>query len=221
MSTGEEARAAAEKHQKEDLAFYSASVSAWYTTSVERDRGLLTLSGSAVGFLVAIVGAFKIASLAEFVFFVLSLLSFFACIASVLTIFQWNKKHLEAMIRDKARRDPALAALDRVAVGAFIAGVALFIVVGICLASRSLDTKEQSMPKDTNSGNNLAQDSFSGALNMSRPDVLQKSFDGASNMRPAPPAAQPQTSQPAQAPQTGTPAQETSGGSGSSGGQGQ
>jgi hypothetical protein len=38
-----------------DLAFYAASVEAWYSTGFERDKSLLTLAGGGIGLLITLL----------------------------------------------------------------------------------------------------------------------------------------------------------------------
>jgi hypothetical protein len=179
-----------------DGEWYAAALGAWYTTRLERDKSLLTLSAGGIGLLITLVSTVGIATLESLILFILAIIAFVTCLAAVLWIFARNSTHIEDVVHRNASNDPLLTVLDNVAVYTFLAGVVLSGIIGITAAARSLETKETDM-SGSKKVTMIANDSVNGVLGM-KPGQrdLTRSFNGVGRMAPGSQStAQAQTSQ--------------------------
>ena len=194
-----------EQMGKRELAHYTATVTAWFTTRMEHDKSLLTLSTAAIGVLVALASKITLNSMTSLALYVAALVSFILCLATVLWIYRQNSKHLENVIQKDADNDALLGILDWAALGTFGAGIILSSVLGFSIAVGSFKSQESAVSVDDRGKTRIVGDSFNKALN-TRPagsvDVLQKSFNGAAKMKPetSPKQTTQQTPAPAPAP---------------------
>jgi hypothetical protein len=153
-----------------DVEFYHASVDAWFSTRLERDKSLLTLSAGGIGVLVILMSG--IHTIESFLLFVLALVGFAMSVTAVLWVFVQNGAYLERVIsRQNAEHDPdpLLTVLDNVAVATFFAGVILTGILGVATAWHSLETTERNMT----------------AEEKDQRDALEKSFNRADKLKPA------------------------------------
>jgi len=66
-------------HQKH-VEFYSAGLTAWYTTRLEHDKGLLTLSAGGIGLLMTLMTTVGVSSAESLVLHVSALVTFLVCL---------------------------------------------------------------------------------------------------------------------------------------------
>lgn len=182
-------------HQKE-VEYYASSVNAWFNTSLEHDKSILTLAAGGIGLLITLLTTVGLSSAEALVLYVGAITSFLVALVSVLVVFRRNRTYIEQVLAGKAgANDPMLARADSIALWAFGVGVVFTAVIGIATAIHSYTSKEKSMANETtkptqtvplresfNGATNLqpSMESFNGAVN------LQKSFNGASNLQPQP-----------------------------------
>lgn len=196
-------------HQKE-VEYYASSVNAWFNTSLEHDKSILTLAAGGIGLLITLLTTVGLLSAEALVLYVGAITSFLVALVSVLVVFRRNRTYIEEVLAGKARgNDPMLAKADSIALWAFGVGVVFTAVIGIATAIHSYTSKEKTMANEASKPTQtvLAEDSFNNAAN------LQKSFNGASNLQPQPIAstAAPTTSATA-SPPSGTSQNQTSSG---------
>jgi hypothetical protein len=190
-----------EQEEKRELAYYSAAIAAWFSTRMEHDKSLLTLSSAGIGLLITLATKSPVSGLVVRAFYAAALLGFLLCLMAVLLIYKQNSKHIEAILQNEERQSEVLGFLDKFALAVFGAAIVLSCLFGLALATSSPTNQEQEMSQETKSGqSHLVGDSFKGASAI-RPtpnEPLSKSFNGAANLRPAPAAPQttagPQTS---------------------------
>ncbi|MFA7350835.1 MAG: hypothetical protein WC009_08750 [Methylotenera sp.] len=187
---------------QEELEFYSASVNAWYSTALEHDKSLLTLSAGGIGLLITLLTMDEIKSCLTLVLYSIAMVCFVICLISVLKIFNGNREHIIKLFQgDDNLHDPKLERLDKIAFWSFIFGVVFSVIVGITTAYQQFSKKEPNMTDNkSKTTRGIAQDSFSGVQN------LQKSFTGVQQLKPAAtPNSTTQASQPAPTQQPVTP----------------
>ena len=197
-----------DQREKRELAHYAATVTAWFNTRMEHDKSLLTLSTAAIGVLVALASKITLSSITLLILYVVALLSFILCLATVLGIYRHNSKHLEDLIQKGAESDRVLGFLDWAALGTFGAGIVISSLLAFAIAVDSFKSQESAMSGNDKGKTQIFNDSFNKAAN-TRPagsvEVLQKSFNGAAKMKPE--AASPQqTTQPTAPPAAPPPA---------------
>lgn len=168
-----------------EIAWYAAGLEAWYSTRLEHDKSLLTLSAGGIGLLVTLESTVRTPSLTVLIFASLAILAFIACLVTVLLIFKGNSDHLEQVVQaDKGHSSPKLAFLDGFALRAFIAGVILSCLVGFAGAAHSLETGGFGMANEIRP-TIYAADSINGIHRMKPGQRIDRSFNGVMNMAPS------------------------------------
>lgn len=200
--------------EQKAVAYYGAAVTAWFTTSLEYDKNLLTLSAAGIGLHLTLLTTVGLKSAEGLVLYIGAILCFTAALLTVLRVFRLNQKHIEEIVSSKVSgTDPALGRLDLFGIVNFGIGVVLTAIVGISTAVSSYSDKDKPMTEKQQSTRGVPTfDSVNGAARLQPTTPLEKSFNGAASLQPAAsqPVAQATTSQPqASAPiaQTQSPAQ--------------
>jgi len=164
-----------DSYQEKDIAFYSATVNAWYTTRFEKDKHLLSLSSGGIALLVTLATAIGTANGCTAAMYILAVFCFLICISSVLVIFGRNAEHLGKVVRGNVERDPVLGLLDKTASASFIFGVVFTLLVGVFSGIENFRLKEAIMAKD------------SDRKTVTGDTELRESVDGAGGLRPQKP----------------------------------
>ncbi|MDD5272410.1 MAG: hypothetical protein PHU14_06780 [Methylovulum sp.] len=196
--------------QKKEIAFYTASVTAWYNTSLEHDKSLFTMSVAGIGLLTTLVRTIGVSSAETLVLYIVAMLSFLICLVIILVIFKKNRAYIEQMIQGQQTTDKSLAILDNVAIVSFGIAVILSTIIGVSSTINSYTTTAVQMANENSKPpvKIIAHDSFEGALRLTPRNKLDESFQGAASLQPKP--AVNTTSQPTstnnlpQTPTTGT-----------------
>lgn len=177
---------------EKEVAWYAAALDAWYGTRLEHDKSLLTLSTAGIGLLITLASTVGIPSRTALILSSLAVLAFIVCLVAVLFIFRWNSGHLEDVVHARKERSAKLAALDWIAICAFLAGVILSCSVGFVSAAHSAETKVVNMV-DGKKPTTYAADSINGIHRMKPGGKIDRSFDGIVNMSPGPQGGTAQT----------------------------
>jgi len=211
-------------HDPKDVEYYAAQVSAWFQSSLERDKSLLSLSTAGIGVLIALLTRDGARTPIEAVLFILALLSFTICALVILAIFSKNQAHLEAEIHKGASNvESLLQILDKTALCSFGAGLSLSLVIGILAAISSTHGESKMPDKDINIADILkaAEDgrlieSFANSRRIAPSVDETKSFAGSARVAPPEPAQQQPALPDAQQPVSSPTSAATSGGETSS-----
>jgi hypothetical protein len=184
--------------RQKEVEYYASSVNAWFNTSLEHDKSILTLAAGGIGLLITLLTTVGLSSAEALVLYVGAIASFLVALVSVLVVFRRNRTYIEQVLAGTSGgNDPVLTRADSIALWAFGVGVIFTAVVGIATAIHSYTSKEKVMANEptkptqpaplresfngaTKVQPGIAMDSFNGAVN------LQKSFNGASNLQPQP-----------------------------------
>ncbi|KGS74745.1 hypothetical protein X976_1921 [Burkholderia pseudomallei MSHR7500] len=174
-----------------EIAFYAAALNAFYTTSLEYDKSLFTLSAGGVGLLVTLLTTVGITSAWELAGYLTGISCFVVSLSLLLVIFKKNKDHIVRVVsRTDDIHDKTLKRLDVAAQWAFGLGAMCTAIVGILAAIYSYEHPkgtEMTENKKPTSSPTWTGDSAEGIRNL-RPDVmkdpLQKSFTGVERLRP-------------------------------------
>ncbi len=176
-----------EAQSQKDIEFYAANLNAWFTSSIERDKNLLTLSSGAIGILVTLLSTIGIQEQYQLYLYIPALLCFLTCIVLVLKVFKANQKHIEQVIQGFEGFDPKLKIIDTSVNLAFGIGVSLSILIGITSAFHSNTERIEHMSKNTKTSSVVvANDSVNGLSTLKPNTTLQKSVNGASQLKPTP-----------------------------------
>ncbi len=193
----EQHQAAADFDREREVEFYAAALAAFYTTSLEYDKGVFTLAAGGLGLLVTLLTTSGLTSTAELVAYLFGIAAFAATLFLLLWTFRLNKEHIVHAVQGTDElSDKKLKKVDTAAMCVFGVGVVCAAVVGVLAAIDSYEKVKQIADK-TSTPPIIRSNSLNGTKQL-RPDVLQKSFTDAGLLRPrassgssTTPAAQP------------------------------
>jgi len=172
--------------EKKSVAFYQASVTAWYNTSLEHDKSLFTLSAGGIGLLITLIRTVGIQSAETLILYIAAMVSFLICLLSVLVIFKKNRTHIEQVFQGQTAPDQNLEMLDNVAIMSFGIAVLFSAVIGISSAINSYTIKAKHMANDVSKTDQSVplRESFNGVSNLQQSPDCTKSFNGIVALKP-------------------------------------
>lgn len=183
------------------VAYYGASVNAWFQTSIELDKSLITISSALIGLLLTLSFTRGLPSVAALVLFFAALLCFICTISLILYALHGNRQHISDVLRgNNTSNGSVLTLCDRVGQLAFALGIALTMLLAISIAVESYLEKGVYRMSEKKSANNTSKqsqptmDSVQGMANL-QPQAVEKSFASMAKL-------QPQAQVPAVAPDT-------------------
>lgn len=144
--------------------FYSQGVGAWFSTALEHDKSLLTLSVAGIGVLVSMMQT-SIDSVSSLLLYAGAILAFMVCIVSVLFILNRNKKHIIDVIYGEISDDLFLDRLDRAASISFFIAMLFSATLGISSAITTFSDKGNEMSNNSSKSTSqpvTAHDSVNG-----------------------------------------------------------
>jgi hypothetical protein len=154
-----------------ELAFYSSTVNAWYTTRFEKDKHLLSLSSAGIGLLVSLLTAVGTNTLYTAVIYGLALICFLISIVCILGVFSRNSAYLESIVSGNDNNDVILVILDKTAVISFVLGIIFTLLVGAFSSIEKLTEKE-----------NCMSDNIEKVVNQNQ-EIKKKSLNGATALK--------------------------------------
>ena len=154
-----------------NIAYYSALLSAWIQTKMERDKTLVTLSSAGIGLLVTILTTAGVSSLYLLIIFLGAFIGFGICIWTSLQIYQLNSIHLENELRS-VNSKLEFEKYDKRSLCSFLAGVICICIIGLFSAYITFNNQES--PSINDKETNVVDASA----------IIKRSFDGISNLRP-------------------------------------
>ena len=131
------------ENQEKEIAFYSASLQAWFTTRIERDKSLLTLSAGGIGLLITLLSTVGANSVCILLLYISALVFFLLCIISVLSILWRNAEYLTKVIKKEKDQDILLGFLDCFASITFLIGVILSTLLAVSIGASMLKVKKE------------------------------------------------------------------------------
>ena len=170
-------------YAEKEKVFYSAMISAWLNTKLERDKQLLTLSSTAIGLLVTLMRTMGVSDILQLWLYISSLSVFLITIVSIIYILGENSSHIENILNGNDIKSRKLMVADRVATTCFIIGLVIVIIIGVNSAVHELAQNEVIMNHEEYTESKSQQSlSKSGDI---------RSWNGLGQLRPKPPKAQP------------------------------
>lgn len=179
-------------HQKE-VEYYASSVNAWFNTSLEHDKSVLTLAAGGIGLLLTLLTTVGLSSAESLILYIAAISSFLVALIAVLVVFRRNRTYIEQLLTGEATgNDPVLSRADNVALWAFGLGVVFTAIIGIAAAVHSFTSKDKAMANESTKSNQTVplRESFNGASNLQPATEFTKSFNGAGNLTPQAPMSQ-------------------------------
>lgn len=176
--------------------FYSACINAYYSTSFEHDRSILTLSAAGIGLIIGLVVSEKAPNGPVLNLAIIAMLCFTLSLAFILAIFKCNRKHILDIVHGDSTESSLLNRLDNFALVSFALGIIFSVIVGISVSTGYFSGSSKMSDK---LGKTIAQDSISGISNARPVGIVEKSVSGVAALKP-----QPQQSIPAQSTQNST-----------------
>jgi hypothetical protein len=156
-----------------DTAFYSAVVTGWIGTRMEKDRSILTLSAAGVALLVTLLTTVGASSWLQCVFYACAFACFIYSAWTAVRIFDCNADYLERLAAGRDEEDVKLKGLDTWLLRSFVLGIAFATLVGVSAA----------VTRYTNRGFEMSTDDKKPASPPVHVD-LKKSLDSLNALRP-------------------------------------
>lgn len=178
--------------QAKEQSYYSALVSAWINSSMEKDKQIITISSAGIGFTISVLAAIKDSlSIVEFVAGIIIMGIFCWTIFLGLKIFSYNSDYIDKILKAqaiKSAQEKLLAADEIKKLEALMKGAdnifnksfklamlmlcLLGAILGITfLTGGKMNEQEQTENRPPNNGQNRAIESFQG-LNQLSPENL-------------------------------------------------
>ena len=117
--------------------FYAAGMNAWFTTALEFDKSMFTLSGGGIALLVSLLSS--ITTVPLFILFILAIICFIVTTGLLLAVFQNNKPYIMRVAQGEHSDGSLLDALDTAAKIFFGLAVLLTVVLGIAIAMQKIN----------------------------------------------------------------------------------
>src|SRR5207249_3464107 len=152
--------------------FYSAVVSAWIDTKMERDKTIVTLSAGAIGLLVTLLTTVGAKTPWAIALYAGAFVSFGAATVCTIVIFHRNSDYLERVVQGSESKSKLLGWLDRLSLIFFGLGVIFAILIGANRLSSGVSMKEQAkIQPDTTATSDSSKEikSFNGIQNLKPP----------------------------------------------------
>lgn len=170
--------------QLQQVEYFNVVLTAYFTSSFERDKSLLALSAGGIGLLITLLTAVGASDVAILILYIVALLSFLVCLGMVLAIFQQNSAYIRKAVADPTiTPDPILTVLDQIAIFAFATGALFTTVIGVSTAVVSYlekDKRVSTINSKAIPSSGKVDRSVNGFADM-RPKVTTGAATGASN----------------------------------------
>ncbi len=167
---------------EKEISYFSAIVSAYIESSMEKDRSLLTLSAGGIGLLITILTTIGAPSLFIIVLYSVASLSFGSVIVLILYVFGRNRSLLIKLAKNQnvSTDEESLGKLDKSIYTLFALGVSVSFIIGILTSLNQL-TKEKTMSEKEE----VKIYSLQGLSQMNpNPDTLEKNLQSLSELKP-------------------------------------
>lgn len=175
--------------------FKSQSYASFYSTTMEKDKSVLTLSVAGIGFLITLLKLTDTLALYDMIFFALASLGFLCSIFCIITLFGKNADYIVDLAQEKdvTLKQHYLKKLDTRGIRSFYLAIIMSLLLGISTSSTLFINGEEKVSKTTTeelvkSGVVAGNESFQQAQDLNesfqQAQNLTKSFQGATNMQP-------------------------------------
>jgi hypothetical protein len=137
------------QESQKEVAFYSAMVTAWVGTRMEKDKTLLTRAIGGIGLLVTLLTTVGPSSGTELWLYAVAGLSFGLAAVTAICVFDRNSDHLFDVIRNKKTgEDERLQVLDQIVFFSFVTGVVLTGAIALSAGSSRMHRKAASVTQE-------------------------------------------------------------------------
>ena len=121
-----------------DVAYFSALVTAWIETKMERDKTIVTLSAGAIGLLVTLLTTVGVKTPWMLLLYTGAVGGFAVAAGYSIVIFDSNSVHIEEVIKGGTEDNKTLRRLDKRTLTFFTLGVIFTVLIGVTAAVTSL-----------------------------------------------------------------------------------
>ncbi len=182
--------------------FKSQTYASFYTTAMEKDKSILTLSVAGIGFLVTLLKLASYLSIYDMAFFFIAAASYLSAIFLIITLFSKNASYVIDLVnnRDTTLKNHKLMQLDKWAIRSFYLAIVMSLLMAISTSSALFLERNKKM---SNENKETTQKLVIGGNSYAQASELKKSYQGASAMQPDSNVPSTTQSQPASEQQTG------------------
>jgi len=166
-----------------NIEYYSNTLQAWYTTRMEKDKSILTISSVAIGLLVTFLNNYGMETQLDKFLYIIAIGGFLIAIISAIWIFTQNANYLQNIIQDDTtQNDPTLNFLDIILNSSFIVGIIFTILISAISIPNK--TKDNNMEKKVQQQTTISNESLNKA-SILNPTKKDNSIIGSSTVSPA------------------------------------
>lgn len=117
--------------------FKSQAYASFYTTTMEKDKSILSLSVAGVGFLITLLKLTNELMIYDMFFFIFAIIGYLTAIYCIISIFSKNSKYIIDIVQDKSVTliEYQLKRFDSLAINAFYLGIVMSLLLGISTSS--------------------------------------------------------------------------------------
>ncbi|MBE0379223.1 hypothetical protein [Pseudoalteromonas prydzensis] len=182
--------------------YKSQTYASFYTTAMEKDKSILTLSVAGIGFLVTLLKLASYLNIYDMVFFFVAAVSYLSAIFLIITLFSKNASYVIDLVndRDTTLKNFELMQLDKWAIRSFYLAIVMSLLMAISTSSALFLERNKEM---TNENKETTQKLVIDGNSYAQASDLKKSYQGASAMQPGSGVPSTTQSQPASEQQTG------------------
>lgn len=182
--------------------YKSQTYASFYTTAMEKDKSILTLSVAGIGFLVTLLKLASYLNIYDMVFFFVAAVSYLSSIFLIITLFSKNASYVIDLVndRDTTLKNFELMQLDKWAIRSFYLAIVMSLLMAISTSSALFFERNKEM---TNENKETTQKLVIDGNSYAQASDLKRSYQGASAMQPGSDVPSTTQSQPASEQQTG------------------
>lgn len=162
---------------------YYVRLNAWFSTKLEKDKSLLTISSAAVGLLVSIITAKGVQDYYQIIFYSLALLGFLIAIITVVNIFDKNAEQIEKNLMDESHINTTLSKYDMTLACSFYIGIFFTILIGISYGVNQYVRENQNTFPCQKQGGNMSDEKDKST----KQKPLNENFKESNNIKVKPP----------------------------------
>lgn len=126
-------------------AYYTSTLNTWYTIRLEKDKQLLTLSITALGFLITLLRTVGITSSFDVFCFSIAIFFFFVTIILILFSFEKNSIYLKEILLDEDPEEKIIIRLDKIISYCFVLAMFSVFLIGTSTLFYSFQIREVNM----------------------------------------------------------------------------
>lgn len=168
------------EYDNKNLQYYSANVTAWFNTKLEKDKSIITISSAAIGLLVTIITTKGVQNLIQGALFSVAFIGFLSAIITVIQTLDKNAEQIQMDLSNQGNVNHELGRNDLIISLSFYVGIIFTIFIGISYGVTQFN-KDKGDKK-------MAEERLEKVIKPFQGETLERSFSNSNNLKPVAPA---------------------------------